>query len=362
MVNLQASFQSFKETILDVWRHPEIPYGRISNKISALRNDPEFFLKICQIMCAALLIKIARDPQPSSLSKLSHVFSAASMHDFYRFFKRPRELLFPIHLQRIKENALLNSLVKVLCDHFQASYEEDGNGFVINVDDENIVQFAKAGLEKQFKVMNEMGDAYQTADEFKMVLQRRFNALKTIHRDLDGVDKEYDFKTLDLDELQVPLSSPSLIAQFETINWTLLDCVCPFLFFRGWDLINTALWAEKLGRYPGFAWMKNQQLEIWVRAAVCSAFFLKLCEACRQLLTEPLTEQERRKARWNVAETICELISNGAAFMNSNGYIRLNQSLLQSLVIVAKGIGLMEIITRPPRKFFEEAEYTQNYN
>jgi hypothetical protein len=283
------------------------------------------------------------------------------MHDFYRFFKRPRELLFPIHLQRIKENALLNSLVKVLCDHFQASYEEDDNGFVINVDDENIVQFAKAGLEKQFKVMNEMGDAYRTADEFKVVLQKRFNALKTIHRDLDGSDKEYDFETLDLDLLQVPLSTPSLVATIELINWVLLDCVCPFLYFRGWDLIDTAEWAEKLGRYPGFAWMRHQQLEIWVRGAVCSAFFLKLSEACRQLCTEALTEQERRKARWNVAETICELISNGAALMNSNGTIRMNQPLLQSLVIVAKGIGLMEIATRPPRRFFEEATNRGSY-
>lgn len=355
-MNLQASFQTFKETLVECYEHPERPYALIAVKLRAWRNDPEFFQKICQVVFAALLIKIENGPKPSSLARFANVFSTANLQDAYRLFKLPYHFLFPVTLGRIRQTVLLNSLVKVLCDHFQTGYVEDENGLITDVDDDNIIHFAKAGLEMQFQVMNRSGDAYRSTDEFNEVLERRFKGLHTIHRAHEGVDTPYDFEDLDLGGLEVPLTSPSLIEKLEDFNWIIVNCGCLFLYLRDWDLISTAQWAEKLGRTPAFSWLRNQLLEAWVRGIVCTAYCLKFCEAVRQLRNEELTEQGLRKAHWTAVGSFFEILSNGAAWGSCNGYWKINQTHLQILVIIAKGIGLMEIMTRPPMKFFEGEE------
>ena len=263
-------------------------------------------------------------------------------------------------MKGIDQKALLNSLIKVLCDHFQTGYEEDDNSLVTSVDDANIVHFAKAGLEKQFQEMDQPGDAFRTADDFNKKLEARFRALHAIHRNHEGADTAYDFENLDLMGLEVPLSSPSLIEKLEDFNWIMVDCGCLFLYLRDWELIPTARWAEQLGRTPLFSWMRNQQAEAWVRGIVCTAYLLRLSEAVGQLWNEELTEQGLRKVHWTVVGSFFELLSNVVAWGSCNGYWKISQTHLQILVIIAKGIGLTEIMTRPQMKFFEGEENTHD--
>lgn len=251
-MNLQASFQTFKETLVECYEHPERPYALVAVKLRAWRNDPEFFQKMCQLVFAALLIRIENGPKPSSLSRFANVFSTANLQDAYRLFKLPYELLFPVTLERIDQKALLNSLIKVLCDHFKTGNVEDDNGLITAIDDDNLIYFAKAGLETQFHAMDKMGDAFRSADKFNEVLEKRFKGLHTIHRDHEGVDTAYDFEDLDLSGLEVPLLSPSLLEKLEDFNWIIVNCGCLFLYLREWELISTAQWAEQLGSTPVF--------------------------------------------------------------------------------------------------------------
>ena len=354
MSDFQASFQTFKEALIYYYQNPLEAYEGCARKLSEWRYNPEFFQKICQVAAAALLLKITRDPHPSPLSKLSHVFSTVNMHGLLNFFKKPRDFFFPITLQRIDEYALLNALTLVLCDHFGASYETDPSGNVIAVEDDNIVIFARAGLEKQFSVMLETGDAYRSAEEFKTVLQNRLRALTEIHRDDHGIDRSYDFTTLELSQLQIPLTSSSFIAKLESTDWLLVDCGCLLLYLRGWGLIDTAKWADSMGSYKVFGWVKHQLLEGWVRTAVCCGISLRLCEATRELWSVALTDQERRKARWRVVGSLFALAANGAGLLNCIGRRVINDRSYLFLTIVSHGIGLVEIMTRPKHQFFEE--------
>lgn len=350
MVNLLNSIQN---TLHEIYH----PYACVAKKLKALRDDPEFFQRICQVVSSALLIKSIQGTQPSPLSELSHVFSAVNLQDVYRLFEIPFRYYFPINIQTLDDKATLTSLIKVLCIHFDVIFEESDAGHIVEIEDENIKFFAETFLEKQLKSMEESGDAYRTADEFKAVLQKYFQQLKVVNRDLSGVDTPYDFGSLDLDELQVALTPPSRIAQLENFNWNVVNCSCLFLYLQEWNLMQTARWAENMGNYPDFRWFNVQSLEIWTRGMVCSAFSLKLCEAVRLLWKEPLTSQMHRKACWDVAISIVELISNGAFILQLKGYWRANLVHLHLFTITAKGIGMMEILTRPSHKFFEEINH-----
>src|SRR4029078_10837745 len=88
-------------------RYPGRLYASVCIRLNLLRNDPDFFQKICQVVCAALLIKMTHDPQPSPLSSFAHVFSTVNMQDIYRLFKLPQTFLFPISINRIDAKALL---------------------------------------------------------------------------------------------------------------------------------------------------------------------------------------------------------------------------------------------------------------
>lgn len=345
MVLWGVSLQSACATLTHYMYHPDQLYARVSVQLNTWRNNPDFFQKICQIVCGALLIKIARDPLPSKLTRFASVFSTTNMQDFYRLLQLPQTFAFPIQLQRMDVTALQNSLLKLMCDHFHAGYKESENGNILIVEDEKIASITHAVLEKQLQVMEEKGDAYRTVDDFKDVLQKRFRALKTVHDDQS--DRDFDFETVDLEMLDVSLISISAISRLEGVICFIVNCSCLILYLREWNLIETARWAEAMGRAAIFGWITTQSLEGWARGLTCIAFCLKMSEAARTLWIASLTSQERRKAQWVTVGSLFEIVANGAGFLQANGLRSFHPITINSLEIVAKGIGLFEIITRP---------------
>lgn len=162
-------------------------------KLKDFRNDPEFFLKICQVAAAALHLIIARYTTAVPLVKLQATLETASMHDFYRFLQQPRRWFCPVDAMTIDENAVLDSLEEALCQVFNVggfpsvTPTGDGDETVDSIEEETeqlptcegnpeVRLIAKAYLQKQLEDMNTFGDAYASVEEFKEALQKRFEA------------------------------------------------------------------------------------------------------------------------------------------------------------------------------------------
>lgn len=333
MTNLRASFRNFVFSLAYYNRYPQRLYADTCVKLDVWRDIPEFFQKTCQAAVAVLMINRG-SPLPSSPSLIARVFSTGNLIGSYNLFKLPYRILFPITLDRIDENELLKSTAQLISEQFKEKRKED------------IKQIAKDVLLKQFEVMNRHGDAYQSVDDFKKMLERRFRALKPITVQEDEVLVEnglevgkaivYDFSKVNLKDLKVPITKISSTALLEAFNWTLADIGGLALFIQGWKLLPSHL-----------------PFEGWMRGIVTSAYLLKMTEAARLFRHDAITSQQQRKAKWDIIGSFFEIIPNGYAFLNCIVGGQMNNNTLMGLAIFAKSIGIAEIMTRPKRIFFE---------
>lgn len=414
-LNIGAVAQEIKNYCYEVQQNASAAIVHLKD----LRNDSEFFLKICQVAVAALQLLMERYPHIGYLAKFQVTLATASMHDFYRFLQQPRRWFFPVDAMSIDENAILDSLEKVLCENLNVGFDVPVNPQVNveNVDeaeaeaevepeqaqervykgDSNVRCIAKAYLSKQLEVMLGAGDAYATVEDFKEALYNRFaatghdakgNRLKNDQGNFlqdnadygkvyiateDGQSKvklycsanhvannieTFDLLHLslaDIKKIDVPLHHVPLVERLTNWLWAIVDLQCVALYLHGWNLLDTAKWAARIGQYPGFQWIKTQSLELWVRGLVCVAYSTKLLEACRKLADERLTDAQRRDAKWHRVTSLAELVYNGAGFIDAMGLKQISPTTIHWLAIAAKTIGLLEIVTKPRHKFFEIA-------
>jgi hypothetical protein len=353
-------------------------------KLRDFRNNPEFFQKVCQVAFASLQLIIMRYPGAASLSRFSFALATANMHDFYNFLKFPRQWFYPITAESIDENAVLDSLVETLYREYNISDESDDEDDLVanereiddvdkrddddmlidckivrNVESEDIESssdddddkydplrnIVRGCLQAQLEKMAANNDAYRNVEEFKQVLQKRLQKVNS---------EDFNFSNVRLDDVKIFLRHTPLIEKLTNFVWTLVDIGCVGLYSQGWNLIDTAKWAERMGQYPGFQWVKNQTLDTWVVGLVCAGFALKLLEASRKLQDEALTEEERDRARWNIRTSKAELIYFGIIYLNAIGQTDIANKNVQWLAIFAKSLGLLSIALRPKHRYFQQ--------
>lgn len=380
-----------------------VPQAAMSTewKVKTLFSDTDFFQKICQVAFASLQLFIIRYPAiAGSLARFSFVLTTANMHDFYRFVQHPLPWFCPITAKSINEFAVLNDLTDLLCKKTKRQ-KIIVNDEIIDEDDileseseteverqnklkganenkientENIEKndeilrealfgIAKECLDAQLKQMNTHGDAYRDLDTFVELLKKRLNDPVLQERLKGAVSGNLCFLNLDLSELNrknydlskwirhVPLAEKIM-----HINWSIVDIGCVGLYLQGWNLIDTAKWANCIGQYPGFQWVVNHHLDHWVVGLVCTAFSWKLFEAVRQLCDEALTKQQRDVACRNVITSLAELVLFGAIFANQMGKTHFNNVHLQCFAIAAKSLALLSIATMLSHKFFQKPQ------
>ena len=337
-------------------------------RLSALRHDPDFFQKVFQVAFAFTRLVIEHNPHKSaSLSRLAFVLSTANMTDFYRILETPRRWFFPINVSSVDENKTLDSLTEVLCQHYGVAFQRN-NGVIVNVGDPNLVTIARYCLETHLEDMADKKIAYCNTDELKGVLQKHILMWGggTIQIDNNGkvikpgavnpiVAANYPVVGLNLNALKVHLRHTPLLERVTNVLWNIVDVGCIGLYLQGWNLIDTAKWAERIGKYEAFTWVKKHELETYVRVFVCGAFLAKLVEAARKLRNDALTPQERNNARNDVIVCIAELIFNGSGYLNHAGYMKISHTFIELSAIVAKFLGVWFIATKPGHEFFQQA-------
>lgn len=320
-------------------------------KAKALRNNPDFFQKTCQIAFSSLQLLFNYHPErKNSLARLSIVLLTANMHDFFRFIQQPRQWFYPVNVEAINEDAVLEDLTLYLYHHRFGSepIHQHTQQYL------ELMEIVKNCLSDQLNQMIANDDSYRNLNEFIQVLQKR---LRT---------KDYDFSGINLNDLQAPNSvydiskwvkHVPLLKRIENINWSIVDLGCAGLFLQEWHLLDTAKWANRIGQYSALQWVKEQRLDNWVTGLVCTGFFWKFLESVRKLNDEVLTMQEKREAHWSAVTSLADLIFFGAIYLNLSGKTRFNNVYMQCFAIVARSLGLLSIITRPKHQFFQQVEF-----
>lgn len=400
-MSIQGAFQDIPQSFNYYCHTTQQATMSVILKLKELRNDPEFFLKICQIATASLQLIIAHYPDAAFLSRFSFVFTTADMHNFYRFLRRPYQWFCPVSTETIDENLVLKDLTQfiyrklkdnvsvddewadVVDDYFWVDLTENKDDHVENKDNHDseneaidsedfntLNRFLRECLNVQLERMRDNYDyAYRDLDKFKDDMSK---CLK--QADFD----KHQFDNITFDELSAVMDDLSAlnannedyhVAQWirhetlaETItklNWAIVDIGCVGLYLEGWKLLDAAKWTERIGQYPGFQWVKNQQLDRCVLGLVCTAYAWQLFEAARKLhdqRLQPLTKQESRQAKWNVITSTAELILWGSVFLNQIGQTQFNNAYLQWLAIGAKSLGLLSIVVQPKHEFFQQPQ------
>lgn len=348
----------------------------VISKLPELRNDPEFFQKVCQVAFNAIQLVILHCPAAASLSRFSFALTTANMHDFYCFLKQPRQWFFPITGDCIDENKTLRSLTDELYFQFNDRSPYCFSPLVFDGDKYNQLNtIAVNCLKAQLGQMREKDDAYRNVDEFKAVLQRRLLTTPgTPYYSQAVVDylklpantpnwqmnlntliaSEITAKKMNFTNLKVSIRHTPLAERITNWNWAIVDIGCVGLYMQGWKLLDTAKWAARVGQYQGLQWVKNQHLDQWVVGLVCTGFAWKLFEAVRKLADEAMTKEERKIARWNVITSSAELVLWGSVFLNLIQKTQISNTYIYSFGVFAKSLGLLSIVARPKHEFFQK--------
>ena len=333
---MQATiYQSFKNFCDETQQS----VGSVVEKLTEFRNDPEFFQRICQVANNILKLLAMRYSSVAGLKRFSFVLLAANMHDFYSFLKMPAQWFFPITANAIDENQVLDSFRSIIRSHVHPSISN------IAVD-----ELAKKCLVAQLNDMQKTG-AYRSVEQFKEVLKKRISTQK-IEFSHDDKRRIQPFKKIDLTNLAVPLRMIPFLETINTCIWSFVDFGCIAMYFKDWNLLDTAKLAENVGQYQVFKWVKHQHLTQWVFGAMTAAYSLKLIEATRKLLNDNLTPQQNHQARWDILTAVPQVTLWTTIFLKEKG-VRISEQYIFSLAIVAYTLDLLKIALKPKHQFFQ---------
>ncbi len=352
-MSIQSTLRNLPQAFKDYCRESQQAGLAVIGKFKEFRNDPEFFQKVCQVAFASLQLIFSRyEHLSTSLARFAFTLQTANMHDFYGFLKQPRKYFLPVSADTIHEHTVLQALTLAMYKgvYKKEAKPEDAASPAFRM----VKEIARSCLEAQLIEMAKFNDAYSSLEKLQEVLENRLHATKV---------KGFDFSKIKLEGF---LDNPELVEKFfrhtplvESItNWTwaAVDIGVIGLYLHGWKLLDTAKWAERIGQYPAFAWVKNQHLERWVLGLVAGAFALQVIEGTRKLRDVALTREQKIIERWNVMTSSAETILWGGTFLNLTGRLHIANSYLYGFAIFTKTLGLLSIAVRPKHVFFQKPE------
>ncbi len=380
-MNIQDALRGVGRSCADYCYNSQQAAMAVATQLKVFRNDPELFQKTCQIANYCLQLAILHNPALNSLSRFSFALQTANMHDFYSFLKQPRQWFCPVSARAIDEHAVLESMTDVLYSQVHPDILTDDE--IINESDdedidraskkneadvleekEDLRKVARLCLQEQLEQMDKSDDAYRSVDDFRKVLEKRLTSAQfKVRMQNFNVKHPNDFKTFNLDDLkdikledvEVPLRHTPLLERMTNYTWTVVDIGCVGLYMQGWKLLDTAKWANRIGSYQAFQWVKSQHLDQWVVGLVCAGFAWKFLEAVRKLQDDALTAQERSQAKWDRITSVAEIVLWGSVLLNLMDKTRIDNTYIYCFGIFAKSLGAISIAARSKHKFFAPA-------
>lgn len=319
-------------------------------KLKEMRSNPDIYQKIGQLTSASLqLITMMNRASPVKLTELSLVISAAvGMHDFYRVIQYPRNWFRPINAEKINEKAVVKDLAWYLASQFS-----DAEELLSKEQYDAFYSIAQKCVKAQLQLMATKDDAYQTLDEFMGQVEKHLRKVKSEDFDFTAVDLSGLTQSEDCDVANWIRHVPTF-EKLTDMVWAVAD-VLTDAFWLGvsWKMVNLAKCAETVGQFRAFEWVKNQHLETCLIGSICTGYGLQLLESVRKLRDDALTPIEKSQAKWNAVTSVANLAFFGSMFTNMIGKTQINNMNVQILAIGARSFGLLSLLAKPKREFFE---------
>lgn len=257
-----------------------------------------------------------------------------NVNDFFDIFQLPYRILYPVTIDRLNEQQLLEEVVKAL----KTSWNVQNN--FQEAEQELIQKNLSAFLEE----MHNQNKAYRNTEELKLALK------DWLTEDPQLEKMPYASSTINLDGLQVILKEFTLVRILSIIMVNVCDVLCVAFYLGSWNTIDLPSLALSFGQYPLLGWVATATLSTWVARTYCLSLFLQAVQAIRTHWNEGSYPSRIARIRWDVSIIGTELISNCVNLVKG-----LPVPLYIFFNLVAKSTGLIGCIYKPDPIFFEKA-------
>lgn len=314
-------------------------------KLKEMRNHPDIYQKIGQLAHSSLQFMMMMNIAPGAkLAELSvAIAGAVGMHDFYRVVQYPRHWFFPVNAESIDEDVVLKDLVSYLIASVPVGKPVPHEGELRAV----VQQCLKAQLE----LMADKDDAYRNLGEFIGQLEKRLRKEDQdwfVESGFSGLKQSEEY------DLTKWFRHVPTLEKITNISWVVADVLANAWWLGvAWNIVNLDKCAETIGQYRAFAWVKNQNLETCLIGSVCVGFAWRLLESVRKLRDEKLSDIEKRQMEWNTVTDATNLVFFGAIFTNMISQTKINNTWILALSVGARSLGLLSLLIKPKREFFE---------
>lgn len=308
----------------------------VMKKGSDLRGDEAIFKRTCRIAASAIELLNALAPAyMPPLGRLTRITKAVILHDFWAILQYPRAYFRPIKAEMIDAKA-------VQCDLIEQMKTMN------NPEDNSAI--AKDVITAQ---LESMSVPYHTVKEFIDRLQTRLQ--KHLLADSSQPFKEINLSVLKMSDATEKwfVKRKPMLERWTNATWALADVLTVvWCSSELWKIVDTAKYAETIGQYRGFQWVKEQKLEQCLIGVVCVGSALKLVEAVRSLNYDTLNEEEQTVKTMNARAAMIDLAFYGAIFGSMIGRVNISPIAINLLGIAANSFGIWNIMNRPKHDFF----------
>lgn len=313
--------------------------------VKQLRINTDCFQKMCQITAAFVLLAMDRYPTANYLSKFCFSLETANMHDFYRLFLLPYDVLFPIRASSFDMNQLISELeLELRAQNVIDLVNVAPFGFPM-LSAQRAHDIAEKCVKKKLQEMADEGDGYVSVDDFK----------KSLGKTLDELQNTEGFQLpaagFDVNAMNVTTKNAPLLESINDVTWRCVDTTTVLFCLNEWGLINTAKWAMSVGQVTGLQILGEQKLLSWVYGFVCTAYSWQILEALRKLQAGGLSSDDQWRAQLHVISGCTDLLFHSMNYLNSTGYGAIPKTVVLSLGIIARGVGIWAIMARPKQVF-----------
>lgn len=324
----------------------------LMKKGSELRGDEAIFKRTSRIAaCAIELLNAVAPAYMRPLGRLTQITKAVILHDFWAILQYPRAYFRPINAEMIDAKAVQTALI----DEMKKINDSEGNtvtaeDVITAIPEDVITATAKDVITAQ---LQSMSVPYHTVNEFIDRLQTRLqnHSLKDDSKPFNDIDLSA-LKTSDGTEKRFVKQKP-MLERWTNATWALADVLTVVWCSSDlWKIVETAKYAETIGQYRGFQWVKEQKLEQCLIGVVCVGFALKLVEAVRSLNYDTLNEEEQTLKTMNARAAMIDLAFYGAIFGCMIGRVNISPIAINLLGIAANSFGIWNIMNRPKHDFF----------
>lgn len=293
------------------------------------RRNPEVFQKTCILVSSTIqgfnfLAKSNRLPEFASILNMAQSF------DFYGFCRLPRYIFHPYIPGRLDEDVILDQLETILCQNWKMGQR-----------DRKVRTFAKERLVDLLEEMLELDFDVRTEAEFRTLLQDKMVDFLE-HSPKQYPRGEFDPQLIDISALSVKLKRITFLEYLSDFIFIGIDIACVPSFLHDWAIFDLSLISNKLGRIAYYS------LDDWISAFMCIGYSILFIEAFRSLISDDLSRDERRNAKWIMVASVAETLYNGAILFKKELHV------ITFLAIGAKLLGLIQIWQSPKISFFTE--------